>query len=246
MPITGEDAERIIEHALAGVPQGRAPVESAIQLANDAGHWLLSARDWNWASGARATLDLTATEAFIELPEDFQAFIGSPFQQNSTIGGFEWTSLPTLIELVTTAPTAAGHYFYGALAWDQSGDGAPVPRIELHPTPNSTVAGALACFYRRGWTEYPSPADTTEAKLPEWMNGLYVATLQAFARGWEDDLAPQSARQQYLTNIMLGPEWAVAVRRDSVAQPNVGFIKNGILSARGRHWSRVLGVEGPT
>jgi hypothetical protein len=246
MAITGVDAERIVTYALAGTPEGRASADNAIAIANDAGRWLMNARSWRWAAGARATLGLTASQSYITLPADFQEFIGEPYKTDGLTGGFEWTSLPMLVELAVDAPTVASDYFFGALTWDQSGNGAPVARIELHPTPNATEASALTCFYRRGWYALPAPADTTPAKLPDWMEGLYVGALEAFARGWEDGISHPAIRQQYLAGLMAGPEWASAVRRDALGQPNFGVIKNGVLSSRGRFWSRVSGLSAPS
>lgn len=249
MAITGTDADRIVQHALGGTPIDRAAsTGSSIQLANDAGRWMLGARSWRWAAGARATLDLTASQSYITLPADFQEFIGTPYKSDGLIGGFEWVSLPTLVQLAIEAPTANGSYFFGALTWDQSGAGAPVARVELHPTPDTTQADALTCFYRRGWTDFAA-IDATAAKIPAWMEGVYVAALEAFARGWEDGTARDNnpgIRQRYLLDVVTGPEWMAAVRQDALGQPSYGTIKNGVLSAGNRHWSRIQGVSGPS
>ena len=246
MAITGIDANRIIEHALGGTPIDRTSSNAGVALANDVGHWLLDTRSWNWASGARATLDLTAGQSYITLPADFQEFIGEPYRTDGLTGGFEWISLVTLVEIAVEAPLASTDYFFGALAWDQAGAGAPVARIEIHPPPNETVVGVLTCFYRRGWTDLPSPADTTVAKIPAWMEGLYTAALEAYARGWEDGIQDPGIRQRYLQSVLSGPEWAAATHRDAIAQPNKGVIKNGVISPRLRHWSRLAGTSAPT
>lgn len=249
MAITGTDAERIVTYALSGTPEGFAASSgSAIGIANAAGRWMMSAWSWNWASGARATLDLTADQSYITLPSDFQEFIGTPYQSTGYTGGFEWTSLATLVELATEAPTANGSYLFGALAWDQASAGAPVARIELHPTPDSTVADALVCFYRREWTDLAS-GGAVAAKIPTWMEGVYIGALEAYARGWEDGTARENnpaIRQRFLAELQAGPEWMAARHRDALSQPSYGVIKNGVLSARGRHWTRIAGVSAPS
>lgn len=253
MAITGLDAARIVsEHALGGTPINRndtGSTDSAIALANDAGRWMVDARRWKWASGARATLGVVASQSYITLPSDFAEFVGPPQQTDSFTGGFEWVSMETLVQLTTDAPSANSSYLYGALAYDTSGSGAPVARIELHPTPDTTNASAFTCFYNRAWFPFPSPADSTAAKIPEYMEGVYTAALEAYARGWEDSTARGNMpgiRQRYLAEVVAGPEWDAACRIDQRQQPSYGVIKNGLLGSRSRLWDQVSSVSGPS
>jgi len=245
MAITTTDATRIINHALGGDPQQReGTTYSAVELANDAGRWMLNAHAWNWCSGARATLSTVAAQPYITLPSDFLSWIGEPYRSDGQTGGFEWVSLQTLAQLAVEAPTLTGDYLYAALTWDQSGAGAPDARLELYPTPATSEADVLTGFYRRGWTPYVGGV-VSSAKIPVWMEGVYIAALEAYARGWEDGIEHPAARQQYLAHVMAGPEWMSAVRIDATAQPHVGVIKNGVLSPRQRYWSRVSGLDAP-
>jgi len=252
MAITGEDAARIVaQHALGGTPINRTETgaaDASIELANDAGRWMMNARKWKWASGARATLGVTASQSYITLPADFAEFIGQPTQTASFTGGFEWVSLETLTQVISESPNASSSYFLGALSYDTSGAGAPVAQIELYPTPDTTNASAFTVFYERTWFPLPDPADSTAAKIPVFMEGVYTATLEAYARGWEDSTSPDRSpgtRQAYLAEVMAGEEWSAACRRDQQQQPHYGVIKNGLLGSRYRHWSRVQSLDAP-
>lgn len=236
MAVTGLQAEALVTHALDGDPVGR----TAIDLANDAGRLLFGARGWRWLDGAMVELDFTADQDYVALPADFRSMVTLD-HVDAANGFFKPTSLDELSRLRSLDPIA-GPPFYGAITHDLSSPGEPGARISIYPTPGANTSPALRLTYKRGWADYPSPANSTEAILPKWMELLYLEFCKAVARGHSDDLSGPSMASAYIAAVMDGPIWEAAVTQDTELQPHYGVPTNGFLDPATTYWNPVADV----
>lgn len=101
--------------------------------------------------------------------------------------------------------------------------GTPRPRLDIYPTPGSDSAGALAIYYRAKWGIIDS--DTQFVSVPEWMEGLYLRVLRAFARGYERE--DQRTMDSLLNEISAGAQFAGCVQVDVSQQNDYGLIVGG-------------------
>jgi len=100
--------------------------------------------------------------------------------------------------------------------------GAPRARLEIWPDPLVDDAGALTLYYRAGWETLDEDSDFVS--IPEWIQGLYIQLIRAFARGYErEDVASMSQR---CMEVMMGPFAMSAKRRDGMMQPAYGEMHN--------------------
>lgn len=229
MALTGTQVLQHIEHTLGGTPGG---LVGGLEIINDAGQILTNMRPWKYLEGARASLDFTASQSYVALPSDFRDLIAVERQGGFT-GSFDLVSHQELLDLVANSSDAATFRFWGAVTFTQSASGAaPVPRIDLFPTPDASVSDGILIYYRSSWLRIET--DTQLLNIPEWVEPLYKQVVRAVARGYvEEDVAPLDAR---LGVIRAGPVFADAVGRDVEIQPSYGQLKNGM--ARGNLWYR--------
>lgn len=105
-------------------------------------------------------------------------------------------------------------------------DSEPWPVLELWPTPQQDMDGALTIFYRGGWERVRK--DTDLLAIPDWIEPLYKALLRAYVRGVEEE--DEGTVDQRVRTVMEGPLMAVAVRRDSRIAPNIGPMRNTAIT----------------
>jgi hypothetical protein len=224
MAITGITADARVFKALGGDPEGRTKIE----LANDAGHLLMSMRPWRWADGAETLLNLTASQGFVWLPTDFRDLKAAQLAGETATWLYPTTHVELLEMRARDLVTADTPAFYVVV--HASNAGVYQPRLEIHPTPTTTAANAVRFWYTKGWAPFPDPADATAALMPTWMEMLYMAVLGAVARAWEDDLESPSIASAYLDPIIRGWPYLTAIKRDGEMQPNVGGMVGGFAS----------------
>ena len=101
--------------------------------------------------------------------------------------------------------------------------GAPMPRLEIWPTPATSQQDVFLVHYRGGWTEIRSDNDVIN--VPTWLEGLYLAAVRAVALGYERD--SEMDVNQRLFAIRSGPLFTMARQRDMMTQATLGPLANG-------------------
>lgn len=182
----------------------------------------------------------------VSLPSDFRELIA----YNTTSGllkGIQFTGFQDLVGKRAANFTTVG-FHYAALVHPTdtslTANGAPVPRLEIWPTPSADEIGSFTIIYRAGWTRVSS--DQHKLRLPVWCEAIYLQVLRAFARGYEEeDEGTMSAR---LTDVLAGPLFESAISRDGGVQPNLGPIENGAatLSRYANPLANFTTISGPS
>lgn len=104
-----------------------------------------------------------------------------------------------------------------------SDGGAPLPRLDLWPTPPARKDSAFVAYYRRGWNRLRH--DDQAVAVPVWLEPLYLAIVRAVALGYERDAEGDvNAR---LAPIRAGMLFGDMRRRDSLIQTDFGPMQNG-------------------
>ncbi len=248
MVLLASEAIVIAEHALGG------EVHSAIgarRCVNEAGEWLVSARQWLWLRGGLEALPLVAAQPYVDLPSNFGTLVGVE-------GGEGWphsyiqTTLADLLLMRANTTASTGQYYHCALSYNHgditgTSTGAnhtvtpttaaqakalksPTPRLELYPIPGDSLADGVIVYYTRGWAVIDE-ADTDSIFLPSWMESIYLQLVRLWARSYEYDVGSEGPgwKQRALMEIKFGPEWEACVNRDTAAQMDLGQLKGGAV-----------------
>jgi len=220
----------------SGLPEGL----SVIELVNDAGNFLVNQREWKWLQGSVVSVGFTASQNYVDLPSDFKSIVA--IDTAGLTSDFEMVSLGRIIKLKKNTQGST-LYYEASIEQDYSGVGPPQPRLAVWPTPTTTDASALNLYYRRGWQEVVS--DNALLVLPEFLEGAFLECLRACAAGWSE---PEGgSRASRLMEVVQGPDWRGAAKRDAGMQPDYGVLTNGM--AQGSQWTgdwRDVSVPGPT
>ncbi len=126
--------------------------------------------------------------------------------------------------LDVTALTSASR-LYGGLD-----GGAPRARIDLWTTPLADDPAAIRIYYRRGWNRLDDDSDYVD--IPEWLEGLYLQAVRAYARGYQMEDST-GAVPRLLEEIWRSKEFANKRMRDDQIQPRYGVIRNGAAASHG-------------
>lgn len=177
----------------------------------------------------------TLSFPFIVLPSDFAELLA--IQSVSLSTTMQLTTYQTIVEMRASQVGISGFSYYGAILWRGAfteaplSEKAPVPRIEIYSTPTANETAAFSLIYRAGW---PVQADDANfALLPSFVEPLYVQLLRAVARGFDEE--DEGSMSRRLTEVMSGPLFLSAKRRDDMIQRNYGRLGPGALaSASGR------------
>lgn len=241
-------ASRAIEHAR--YTYGGASYEfpghvDPLGLVNEAGDYLVSMNDWQWLTGASATLDFKANTDTVKLPADFKSLVWQD-HQNGLVSTLTMVSDAEFLELQTSGISGNIEY-YGHIVWERPASGGhPVPKIQVWPTPGAAEDDVLRISYEAGWRYV---AEASEAlTLPPWLTTLYLEILVHITRGrLEEDQGTASARLQGLGQSEL---YRAAVRRDASAQREMGPMRRTHVSSQsalGAIWPDDWGyVQGPS
>lgn len=185
---------------------------------------VLSSSPGTTGSSIAATLHTSA----LALPADFRDLIA----YNTTSGllkGIQFTSHGDLLQKRAASFSTVGFHYAAIVHPINSAGGAPVPRLEIWPTPSSNETAAITILYRRGWVSLEN--DSTLISIPTWMHPVFFEFLRAFAHGWEEsDVATASER---VMGVMQGPIWAAAVQRDASIEADLGPVLHGAAGSSG-------------
>lgn len=231
MAITKAQAESHVTHAVPGY----AHPLGVLFAVNAAGRALISMHAWSWLLRPPAAVDLVAGQEHAALPADLAA-LESVEIDRSVAGAPSGLAARASTVREILARRSGRRPASGELLWAVAWSGS-TPRLELHPTPAASAAGALLVAYRAGWTEIASEADgATDLALPAFCEQLYLEILTATARALdEEDVAGLDAR---LEPIRAGACLQAARRRDGGVQTEFGPIEGGVgeLFGTGYRW----------
>ncbi len=216
---------------------------SGAEIVNQAGRWLASVHPWKFLAGAETHIDFVANQDYALLPADTGEVLAID-RADGFHSSFEWTTQQGMVDLRTTTPVAATFHWWGVVVYTASAtDKKPAPRIDLYPTPTTSLPSALKVRYRRKWAE--ATKDSDPLYVPDYVEALLIQTAIAFGRGYvEEDVAPLDVR---LSQILAGPLYAAAVAQDGRIQRDYGRISGGAaeITSRRRHFDNTVGNPSP-
>lgn len=229
MTMIASEAIGHVAHVLgaqAGNSVGQGLTE--LGIVNEAGEFLCAMHSWAWLVRPDAGLDLVASQNYATLPTDFAELVAFD-ATNSLVNGLVMTTHERLLSMRTNGIQVVSGNYFGAVVWAEGSDGVPVARLDLWPTPGGSESGALTVTYRRNWATLTDDNDTV--RIPSFMHGLFLSIVRAIAAGYmEQDDASKAVR---LAEIVAGPEFAAAKRRDVGTQMHYGKITGGAAQPSG-------------
>jgi len=213
-----------INHVLGGQPASQI---SPMRLINEAGRRLVAAHGWRYLQGRSATLDLVNGQSYVDLPDDFireiAVYMTDSLTKTVTIG-----SMDEILQLRTTTIVVGALDFWVAIVQEQQdpGGGAPVPRMEIWPTPDADSEGAMTLYYRSGWAEMR--LDSDYINVPRFIEPLYIEILRAVAEGYERP-GKVGHISEIVGRVLAGPTMKGCVRQDSQIQATRGVLRGGAV-----------------
>lgn len=221
MAISVQACLELVRHSLGG------PLSSEIagyDIVNQAQQVFVTAHPWQWLLRS-TTLNLTASQNYINLPSDFRDLEGYE-ATSGTLTSLRLTTLQRIVELRSSSVPQSTFGYYAALAYSSaSPSGAPTPRLEIYPTPTANSTAAFTIFYR---IELPVVSnDQTFISIPRWCEVPFIQLVRAIARGYEEE--DQASMQVRIATVKTGEEWQDALLRDGGAQPMLGLMRGGAV-----------------
>jgi len=214
---------------------GRDPGLGNFHILQMTGVWFTSAHDWKYLERPSALVGFVNGQSYASLPADFSELIAASFTQGLT-NRFLLTTLGTIAQYRTGQMNFGLAVTYGAISFQAAtgAGGAPLPVLELYPTPSATNASALTVFYRADWTPITDGSDSSFVNIPQYAEPAFIECLRAFARGYQEE--DSGILSQRLAAIQAGPVWDAAVDSDGMTQPNFGKMRGGATQ---------IGIGGP-
>ena len=226
MTITVQKCSDYLEHELyGGLPKGL----DVLSLVNLAGESLANAHPWRWLVGASTTLDFVGGQSYVELPSDFRAVVSVDNTAGLTSSMTETSITDILAQRTNSIIEGNWNYSYAVVQHRATGGGAPLPRLELYPTPTSDLAGALTLFYRAGWQTVDEDSDSLT--LPFYCELLVLEVLAAVAHGVENREGGTPTLR--LEEIWRGTTFLHAQQVDVQQQPTQGRVRSGAVRQAG-------------
>jgi hypothetical protein len=198
---------------------------SGISLCNEAGHYLSAMRKWEWQGGRSALLNTVAGQDYVSLPADYGGLRAQTATGTRAIGLDLVTLEAVLLLRENGGPTGSSWPYVGAEVWQQ-GSGAPLPRLELYPTPPDSEAGKFTIFYWSTWADVSD--DNALLPIPDEIFTLYLQVLFAIARGYAED--DEGTMDQRLEAVKQGALYAAMSARFARSQPSFGRMGGGLVA----------------
>ena len=240
MALTYADAKAHVLLACGGDPStatGLTVAQRVAQILRFAGQHLYS-HAWNWRERTAANLSFTASQDFVELPDDVGTILnvypnGNTFRRVFLISAeafsrFESDNL-TITDAVFYVTVSRGKPPTSGTFEGVTTNTQPARRLDIYPTPSSTESNALSIRYRADFVDIDSTdVDSTAKQIPveDFCESLFLEYVRAFAEGGEvgDTL-------QRVAMVDASPLLQEAMRRDGVETPNYGPLP---MAVRGR------------
>lgn len=171
---------------------------------------------------ATGDIDWLLEPQTMSLPSDLRDIIWIASTNNSAVGGVTLVTLQEILDKRKSSAsiTASTGLYYAAVVYNGT---PPQPILEIYPSANGNVSGAMRIFYRSRWTDLTS--DSVQVNIPDFMEDLMVFIARAYVAGYvRNDMA---SIHQRLGEIHSSPMFEAAVRSDGMIQPFHGPIRNG-------------------
>ncbi len=218
--LTLADYENHMRHAIGGEPDPRITLA---QTANEALSYLFNNHQWSWRGRPPVTLTAVVNQQYLTLPADF----GEVVAINRPNREVQLTSIQDLVHRrnLTLVPPPIASVF-AALSYPAQADQtveAPVPRLEIFPTP--TDADVYTLSYRAGPITLVNPGDVPN--IPPEYERLFVLLCRAFIRDYEEQ---DSTSEWAKIGTKENPgEMQRLQDHDGVQQPNLGQQRGGAV-----------------
>lgn len=222
MALSAQQCYAHVDHVLGG--SSSTEIDSNA-IVNQAQRVLVNAHDWSWLRRS-ATLGLTISQEYINLPSDFVRLIGKAGYSGAT-EVLKFTTLQHIAELRSASSTSAGFGYWAAFSTSAAGGagGAPTPRLEIYPTPGATTASAFTIFYL---AELPAiVSDQDFISIPTWCEALFIQLVRALALGYEEE--DQGSMQERIARVTKSFDWLDALKRDGMVLPDLGIQRGGAV-----------------
>jgi hypothetical protein len=174
--------QTIEEHARHATGKRPGDPVSSVLIANHAGQAMVQMHPWIWLTLANTTLDYTAAQAYLPLPDNCREVTGLAAAYGVNVGPFARVSMDRLLLLRSSTTTATNGVNYYAASYNPT---TGVQRIELAWAPATTVAGAVSVAYKAGWRRIDE--DDEAVVLPDFMEPLYLRLVRAVAASYMDE-----------------------------------------------------------
>ncbi len=239
MTLTLGRAAKIVEATLGGSPAGF----SSNEIAGLAGDWLVGTREWRFLENSTASLD-TAVGTFIDLPTDLRAIVRI-FPADNLTNTMQLTGPTELLALETT-PVATSYQYRGVVSYrEPTTGGVRVPILRVWPAFTTVQTGFFTIWYHATWPR--AVEDETVLPLPQWMEGVYIQAIRAYAKGLMEEDVTGDVPQQ-LERLRQSTMWSDVEKIDDQMQRSIGRIEGGAVHMSPRpdyHWNWD-GVQAPS
>lgn len=226
MALYFSEIDDLITHTL-GEPC--PPPLTSYSIANTAGRILFSAKPGGWAFAIPPAVSLTllAGTDVVALPSDFESLVAIKFRQD--LAGFcEFVSIDALEDLRSSTATGNNFVYVALGRTSLSATAAPIPQLEIWPTPTITSANAIKLRYKQAWPELD--ADGNIIPIPTYCYEAYRAIVCAVARAMVEPEELGMSMPQAV-EAMAGDLIRLAMRHEGMLQPSLGKMRDSVSSA---------------
>lgn len=230
MALTLADYKAHIKHALGGGDPAVIVTDADTTkklYVNEAGRLLVSAREWKFLERPSTTVNYTSGVSYVALPSDCRKVI-SVRPKRGYFTDVRMTTFEAIDRMRSIVNTSVGiTYLAVSHPTQTSASASPgAPRLEIYPTPSSSITDALTVRYAAGWTELSS--DTDVANIPVWAEGLLVLLCRAIAKGYEEE-----SLNERVAAVLAGPVFSAVVDQDGMIQQDYGVLGIGQVADDG-------------
>lgn len=225
--LTVERLQQRIRRALGWRrPQDWPQELDIVEVANEAGEWLVSVNEWKWLDRPVADLSIVADQGWVDLPADFGRIVGPVLLRGST--GYCEVTFGDIDDVATqlSSQPEGPRQFVGTIVHPTPALNGPrpTPRLEIAPAPTETLANALKLPYRAGWYHVTEGSD--HVLVPSWLTSLYIEVAVAHVAGREQEA--KGTLFDRLDRILLSSMFESAKARDAAIQPYLGEMQGTV------------------
>lgn len=240
MALTVTQCAEWIRLTLGGTPGG---ITSTLQLVNMAGRALTRMTAWRWLEGAEVDLDVVADQGYVVLPANFSKPIS--LVQASARGEIEWITREEMVarrQRLAPRTSDTGCVYVAVSTAAGSGSTPPTARLEIDPPRATSATAYFKLVYKAKWIDLSDESDYVQ--VPDWCEDLYIAILQAYARGFlrEED----GTFDLRMAALRGGQTFKDAIREDKSKQTSWGPIRGSIADWSVRTGLILTTTTGPT
>jgi len=199
-------------------------------IINQAVAYFNSMHPWDTMVGPEVSLDSTAAQSYIVLPDDVRDVIALEHTEGTT-NWIKWVDPARLTQLRAydddDEDYVGGYYVCISRAVPDSGGGLQT-RLEVYPTPASTsTTGLMAMRYRRKLLVLgtDSNADTQYINVSAELEPLLRLLVRLYAKGIEEE--DEGGTYQRLSSLEDSPFLDRLKEMDGAMQPEVGVLRGG-------------------